>query len=337
MAGVFRDAYLFKDYLRLRALFLLVSLLVLFIYLIRHFNLTSAYFPSYFGTPSAADLCGGLIFGIGMVLGGGCLLSTLYKLGAGQTASAITFSGVIIGGFASAALYPMFRSFAASTVLFRNKTALEHIVGSAGAPVLVASLLAALLVARWKKAGKLSQTAYARGYIQLWKASLIMALVIGAVQIFSGRPLAVSMGYAKLSGLLGGMFLPALTGKMAFFHRETPRLLYGRIMDGGAAPVFDSVVLTQLSFMAGVVSGSFISSLRLGEFKIRRLPPKKQAVSAFFGGMFMAAGALMAGGCNLWHLIGGLPVFALQSMVFALGIAGGAFLGSVFIRKAVFR
>ena len=337
MAGVFRDAYLFRDYLRLRAFFLLICLLAFFIYLIRYFNLISAYPPSFFGAPSAADLCGGVIFGIGMVLGGGCMLSTLYKLGSGHTVSAITFFGVLFGGFVSAAFYPLFRSFASSTVLIENKTALEHIVGSIGAPVLVTSLLAVSLALRWIKKGGWSQPAYARGYLSLWKASIIMALVIAPMVAFSGRPLAVSTGYAKLSGLLGGLFLPTLTGKLAFFHIEAPRLLYGHIMNGGAAPVLDSVALTQFSLMAGVVSGSFISSLKLGEFRITRLPPRRQAFSAFFGGMLMAAGALMAGGCNLWHLIGGLPLFALQSMVFALGIAGGACLGAVFIKKAVIR
>ncbi len=337
MAGVFRDAYLFRDYHRMKAFFLLVCLLALFLYLIRHFNLISTYPPSFFGTPSAADLCGGFIFGIGMVLGGGCLLSTLYKLGSGHTVSAITFCGVLFGGFVSAAFYPMFRSFAASTVLLGDKTALEHIVGSAGVPVLVTSVLAASLALRWARKGGWSQPAYARGYLPLWKASFIMAFVIALVVAFSGRPLAVGMGYAKLSGIVGGLFLPSLTGKLEFFHTEAPRLLYGRIMDGGAGPAFDSVALTQFSLMAGVVGGSFISSFKLGEFRITRMPPGRQAFSAFLGGMLMAAGALMAGGCNLWHLIGGVPLFALQSMVFALGIAGGSFLGAVFIRRAVIR
>lgn len=295
IAGAFRDVYLFRDYLRLKALFLLVCFLALFIYLIRYFNLISSYPPSFFGEPSVAGLLGGAIFGIGMVLGGGCLLGTLYKLGSGRTVSAITFCGVLFGEFVSASFYPAFRSFAASTVLFKNKIALEQVVGAA-APVLVTSALVALLAIRWVKKGQWSQPAYARGYLSLWKASLLMAIVITLLVAFSGRPPAVSTGYAKLSGLLGALFVPALTGKLVFFHARSPKFLYGRIMDGGAGLGIDSVALTQVPLMAGIVGGSFLSSLRLGEFRITRLPPARQAFSAFSGGVLMAAGALMAAG-----------------------------------------
>ncbi|MDA8086496.1 MAG: YeeE/YedE thiosulfate transporter family protein [Nitrospiraceae bacterium] len=337
MAGVFRDVFLFRDYLRMKAFFLLVSLLAVILYLMRIFKVISTYPPSFFGVPSAANLLGGLLFGVGMVLGGGCLISTLYKLGAGSTASCITFCGVLLGGFVSAVFYPLIRSFASSTAFLKDKTSLEHIMGSAAAPVLLISLPAIALAWRWAKTGRWSQRAYARGYLSLWKASFMMAFVIAATVALSGRPLAVSTGFAKLSGFLGVLFLPVLTGKIAFFRVQSPRLLYGGIMNGGAGPVVDSVFLTQFPLMAGVVGGAFISSLRLGEFKVRRLPPARQAFSAFSGGVLMAAGALTAGGCNLWHMIGGLPVFALQSILFVFGAAGGAFLGSVFLRKVVIR
>lgn len=335
MAGAFRDVFLFRDYLRLRALFLLVALLSFSLYLMRFFRIISTYPPSFFGTPSAASLLGGVLFGAGMVLGGGCLLGTLYKLGGGSLASAITFCGVLFGGLASAALYPFVRSFALSTVLFTDKTALEHIIGSAADPVLAASLLMMILAWRWKGNRARSQTAYARGYLAPWKASFMMAFVIAAILAVSGRPLAVNMGFEKLSGILGATVLPSVTDMIPYYHLQSPRILYGSIMDGGAGAVVDSIAISQLPLMAGVAAGSFISSLRLGEFRIKRLPPARQAFSAFTGGMFMAVGAFMAGGCNLWHLIGGLPVLALQSVLFVFGIVGGSYLGTAFLKKQV--
>lgn len=335
MAGVFRDIFLFRDYLRMRALLLLVCLLALSLYLMRVSRVVSTYPPSFFGTPSAASLLGGVLFGAGMVLGGGCLVSTLYKLGAGNTASAITFSGVIVGGFISAASYPFVRSFADSTALFKDKTALEHITGSAAAPVLAVSLLMTVLAFKWTKKGRWSQRAYARGYLDLWKASFIMAFIIAASIAASGRPLAVNAGFEKLSGILGALILPSAAGKLAYFQIRSPRLLYGGIMDGGAGPAIDAVALTQFPLMAGIVGGSFLSSSRLKEFRIRRLPPLGQAFSAFTGGMLMSAGAFMAGGCNLWHVTGGLPVFAFQSMFFVFGVAGGSWLGAAIIKRTV--
>jgi uncharacterized membrane protein YedE/YeeE len=335
IAGAFRDIFLFRDNLRLRALLLLVALLAFSLYLMRFFRVISVYPPSFFGTPSAASLLGGVLFGAGMVLGGGCLLGTLYKLGGGSMVSAITFGGVLFGEFASAALYPFVDSFARSTVLFSDKTAMEHVIGSATAPVIAASLLMMILAwGRKRKRGR-PPTAYARGYLDPWTASFMMAIVITATLAVSGRPLAVNMGFAKLSGSLIAVMLPSVAGKISYYHMQSPRLLYGAIMPGGAGPVIDSIAISQLPLMAGIVGGACISSLRLGEFRIKRLPPVRQAFSAFAGGMFMAAGAFMAGGCNLWHMIGGLPVLALQSILFVLGVTGGSYLGTVFLKKQI--
>ncbi|MEJ2685488.1 MAG: YeeE/YedE family protein [Candidatus Sulfobium sp.] len=335
MAGAFRDIFLFRDYLRLRALLLLVALLAFSIYLMRFFQVISTYPPSFFGMPSAASLVGGVLFGAGMVLGGGCLTTTLYRLGGGSMVSVITFCGVLFGGLASAALYPYIYSFAGSTVLFSNKTALEHIIGGAADPVLAAFLLMIFLAWGWKGKRTRSQTGYARGYLAPWKASFMMAFVITALLALSGRPLAVNMGFEKLSGILSATLLPSVGEKIPYFHLYSPRLLYGGIMDGGAGPAIDSIAISQLPLMAGIAGGSFISSLRLGEFRIKRLPPARQAFSAFTGGMLMAVGAFMAGGCNLWHIIGGLPVLALQSIVFVFGVAGGSYLGTAFLKKQV--
>ena len=123
----------------------------------------------------------------------------------------------------------------------------------------------------------------------------MMALVIATLLAVSGRPLAINMGFEKLSGLLGAALLPSVTGKLSYFHIQRPRLLYGCILSGGPGPGFDAITISQLPLMAGIVGGAYISSLRLGEFKLMP-PPARQGFSAFSGGVLMAVGAFMAGG-----------------------------------------
>jgi len=65
------------------------------------------------------------------------------------------------------------------------------------------------------------------------------------------------------------------------------------------------------------------------------MPPGKQIFSALIGGILMAVGSLMASGCNLWHIIGGLPVFALQSILFVSGLIPGAYIGSHIIKRII--
>ncbi len=55
--------------------------------------------------------------------------------------------------------------------------------------------------------------------------------------------------------------------------------------------------------------------------------PASQYVSALAGGILMGLAARMAPACNVWHLMGGLPIMALQSMAFVAGVVPGAWLG----------
>lgn len=49
----------------------------------------------------------------------------------------------------------------------------------------------------------------------------------------------------------------------------------------------------------------------------------------------MAIGSRIAAGCNIWHIWGGLPIFALQSLLFLLGLFPGSWLGSLVIKRVI--
>jgi len=47
----------------------------------------------------------------------------------------------------------------------------------------------------------------------------------------------------------------------------------------------------------------------------------------------MGLASRMAPTCNVWHLMGGLPILSLSSMLFFLGILGGAWIGGMLLVK----
>ena len=87
--------------------------------------------------------------------------------------------------------------------------------------------------------------------------------------------------------------------------------------------------------MAGIVLGSALSALLLGEWHIRRGIPGRQLVSAFAGGVIMGFASRMAPTCNVWHLLGGLPILAASSLLFAAGLLPGAWLGGRLLTEFV--
>lgn len=335
MAGMFRDVFLLNDYYKLRSLFMLVALTSVLLYISRMLGIVASYPPSFFGTPSMANLLGGVIFGAGMVLAGGCAIGTLYKMGTGNLVSVFSFLGILLGSVLFAEFYSVNLSFIEATTLIEGKTSAEHIVGNMGLPILILGLIAAFFFYKWTKQKKWTQKTYARGHLYPWKAAIVMVFIIMLSYILSGRPLSVTSGYAKLSACLEEQFFPSHMANLRFFKEDSPRLLYGIIMSGRPGTGVDSVAVTQIPLIIGVVLGSFLSSAKLGEFRINHLPPKRQIFSAFSGGIMMAVGSLMAGGCNVWHIMGGLPVIALQSLLFVSGITIGAYFGTYILKKAV--
>ena len=78
--------------------------------------------------------------------------------------------------------------------------------------------------------------------------------------------------------------------------------------------------------MAGIVLGSAASALLLGEWRVHRAPAR-QLASALAGGVIMGFASRMAPTCNVWHLLGGLPILATSSFLFLAGLLPGAWIG----------
>jgi len=71
--------------------------------------------------------------------------------------------------------------------------------------------------------------------------------------------------------------------------------------------------------LLSTILGAFVAAKIAGEFRFRA-PAPKTLVQTFFGGAIMGFGAAMAGGCNITHVLSGVPQLAVSS------ILGGAFI-----------
>ncbi|MBU0943755.1 MAG: YeeE/YedE family protein [Proteobacteria bacterium] len=104
----------------------------------------------------------------------------------------------------------------------------------------------------------------------------------------------------------------------------------------GFADVYDSdtpkAFLTHSGSVIGIgfIGGAFLSACLGGNFAIR-IPPKLEMVKAVFAGLFMGAGATLAGGCNVggfYNAIGNLSAHGFAMMV---GLIIGAIIGLKYV------
>lgn len=83
----------------------------------------------------------------------------------------------------------------------------------------------------------------------------------------------------------------------------------------------------------GVIFGALTASLLASGFKIKKIKSFKQILAASIGGLLMGYGARLAIGCNIGALYTGLASLSLSGWVFAVGMFGGAIVGSKLLVK----
>jgi len=137
MTLILTESFLFRNHRRLMGLItaILFSTILFNIVvssgLIENFNLLQSVGvnPAFFKVPLILErhVIGGLIFGFGMILAGGCVAGILFRIGEGQLSSIIGFIG-LMSGFAGAFLFEKLYLFGNSTVIYPSGLLLPMIL-----------------------------------------------------------------------------------------------------------------------------------------------------------------------------------------------------------------
>ncbi|MDF1577984.1 MAG: YeeE/YedE family protein [Desulfobulbales bacterium] len=337
MAGMFRDLFMFRQSFRLRALVLQVVLTMLAFEAFRLFNLLPLYPFPLLGAPSLAGIIGGALFGLGMVMAGGCVVGTLYKMGAGSLLSACAFSGLILGSGLYAEIHPWWTGIIKNTTFLEDYLTIPQLVGLSPTVLVLAVSGAALpLLLNWRARKLWEIGSEVRGYIQPWKTAVVLAAVGLASYLLIGMPLGITTTYAKLAAMAENLFFSEHVAGLAFFQGTPLNIVHPAsqtLLTGGAGPLFDHIWMIQFPLIVGIVLGSAISALLLGEFKVYWRLPARQFTITLAGGILLGLASRMVPGCNVWHLMGGIPIFAMQSFLFLIGLLPGAWLGSLILPR----
>ena len=331
MTATFRDLFLFRSTTMLAALLILVTVSAVLFELVRVLSGTESFALPAFGVPTAATVLGGVIFGVGMVLSGGCVVGSLYRLGSGSRLALWALLGMIAGSALYAEIHPFWSTLKKMTAFDSQAVTLPQWSGlPPGLFVLFLVLVTGLLLWRWPQRFKpLPGWREMQGYIPPPYAALALAGVGTLSVLLYDKPLGVTTSYAKVAAHLEQLLAPEHLAATPFFQTQVP-LVFPFVPDpltAGPGPTFDGIAVMQYPLILGIVLGSALSAWRLGEWRWTRGAPWRQTGSVLIGGILMGFSARLASGCNIWHLWGGLPVFSVQSYLFLLGMLPGAWLG----------
>lgn len=125
---------------------------------------------------------------------------------------------------------------------------------------------------------------------------------------FSQQPVGASSFYAIIAGFIGKALAPKHTEKLAYFQENPPAVTW------------------EFTFVVAIIFGSFLAAILGGEFSLRGLPQLwidhygvnsglGYAAVSLCGGVLVAFGARLAGGCTSGHGLSGTLQLSVSSWI----------------------
>jgi len=287
---------------------------------------------------------GGVMFGVGMVIAGGCVSGSLYRMSEGYIASWVAILGVIIGLGALTLTWNWWWGFTISTepkVWFPSIGGL----GYTGAIVITLLGLAAIyLIVTFMEFKNGLFTPHinkkvipAMNFDDRVRATLdpifkrgwpvaiggVVLGILGIVMYTIHMPLGVTGELMRASQLgLGwmGVDVPVLDGL------STLGGCTGRSGESG-------LLGHTFAITVGLLPGALIGALFAGEFKLRLPTQKRRYLQSIGGGVLMGYASGLAIGCTIGAFFSAVPSLSLSGWVFGLAMAAGAFAGTQVIKR----
>lgn len=341
VSGMFHDLFLFRSTFLLRSLALQLLLTVVLFEAARLAGLLPLYPFPLLTPPSLGNLIGGLLFGFGMVLAGGCVVGTLYKLGSGSILSLVAFIGLIFGSGLYAEIHPWWVTIIKKTTIMAPSRTIPQLLGLSPTLLVLAVTVASLpLFYKWHRNKLLARPFPVADYLQPWKTAIILALIGFSSYVLIGMPLGITTSYAKMAAMLEKLVLPGHVAATMFFQSQPLRVVHplsSTMLEGWAGPQLDHLWAIQFPLIAGIALGGAISAALRRELRPHWRIPPYQFLLALAGGTTLGLASRLSSGCNIWHLMGGLPIFALSSLLFTAGLLPGAWLGGKIVSSIVIK
>ncbi len=268
----------------------------------------------------AGAILGGVMFGFGMTMSGGCGNKTLVRLGAGNLKSLVVF--LILGIFA----YMTLRGFIGPARLELEELTIVDLKEKGFATQGMPELLAALL-------GVSKQ-------VMSWIVTVVIAggLLIFCFKDTGFRSSPSNIAAGIIIGLLvtAGWYLTGVIGQDDF--EPTPLITFTFISPTAESIQFlmtytGATINFGIAAVGGVIVGSFLMSKIKGEFHLESFTTADDFVRHIIGAAMMGVGGILALGCTVGQGITGMSTLALGSVIALLSIIFGGVWGLKFLEE----
>ena len=243
--------------------------------------------------PVVSALLGGALFGTGMVLAGGCVSRLTVLTGSGNLRALLVLTVFAVTAHATmkGVLAPLREALGEATLYGSGTPALTALPGGEGWPLALAAVAVAFAV---RSGARLPH--------------LAMAAAIG---------LLVPLGWVGNGFLLLDDFDPIPLQSMGFTGPMADTLFW--TVAATSIPAGFGVGLA-----AGVLAGSLVAALAVGEFRWESLEGPRQTGRYLAGAVLMGMGGVLAGGCTVGAGLSGVSTTSLAALLALAAMAASA-------------
>lgn len=319
LTGGFRDMYIAKDNRMFYALLIAIAVQSIGVYTLIQMDVIQFNTGAF---PWVAVIIGSFVFGIGIILAGGCATGTWYRAGEGLLGSWIALAGYMLMSaiMKSGPLTPVNESIS-SVVLPKNSIA-DTTGISVWVFIAVFTAIVVWIISRELRKPKVvipsmkpKRTGIAHLLFEKRWHPFFTAMLVGLIAILAW-PLSEATG--RMSGL--GVTTPSAN-------------ILQYLVTGDV-----SIINWGVFLVLGIFLGSFIAAKGSREFRFR-MPDAKTGITSFIGGILMGFGASLAGGCSIGNGLVMTAMMTWQGWVSLVFMILGTWTASyfVFIRPNVKR
>lgn len=295
VTGFLRDIWISRSTRGFTALMLVIAVHAVGIWALMGVNAMEV---REMGFAPVATIVGGLVFGYGMVLAGGCATGTWYRAGEG-----LVGSWLALVAYALTAAFMRLGPAAGFTESLREQTVGSGTIhGDLGVPAAV-PLAVLVAVAGWLLYRELTKPKFDIPTLPPRKT--------GIAHLLAEKPWGL-FTTAAIVGALGVLAWPLsqATGRNAGLGITTPSAhLVGWFGTGDSQYLNWGTLL-----ILGIIAGSYAAAKASGEFRVR-VPSAQIASRSIRGGIAMGFGAVLAGGCTVGNGMVATGLFAWQGWI----------------------
>lgn len=320
--GALSDIVFMEDYSRLRAWLLAMAVAIIGSQAMHITGQVDLYESIYQTTNLGwlGAIIGGLMFGFGMTMAGGCANKNLVRIGGGNLKSIIVV--IVMGIFAYMTLRGLVGLARVELEAISNIDLSEMGLGSQGMIDIAAMAL----------------------------GSEAESLRLGFTALFAGALLVYCFKDAEfrrqpgniLGGLIVGAMIPLgwwMTGVLgADDFDPTPLFSFSFVSPAGESIQYlmtftGATINFGIATVGGVIVGSFLMAKLSGSFRIEAFSDTDDMKRHLFGAAIMGIGGILALGCTVGQGITGMSTLALGSLIALISIIVGGLIGLKYMEE----